>query len=98
MLEAIINAIRQRSMVYLDYPPGQRLIEPHAVGYGRSGRLLMRAFQIDGASSSGDCRGWKLFELDRAATLIPANIGFSGPEPGYRRGDKAMARGVIAEL
>ncbi|WP_197027146.1 hypothetical protein [Methylopila sp. 73B] len=98
MLETVINAIRERSMVYLDYPPGMRLIEPHAVGYGGRGQLLMRAFQIDGASSSGDRRGWKLFELDRAATLGRAGMVFDGPEAGYRRGDRAMTRGVIVEL
>lgn len=98
MLELIIQAIRHNAMVYLDYPPGVRLIEPHAVGFDRDGQLLLRAFQIDGASATGKTRHWKLFRLDRAEAINPANLSFDGPEPGYRRGDQAMVRGVIAEL
>ena len=97
MLELIIAAIRQHSMLYLNYPPGNRLIEPHAVGYGGRGQLLLRAFQVDGASASGACRAWKLFDLDRADSVVLADMPFGDPEQGYRRGDPAM-RSIIAEL
>ncbi|GLK80929.1 hypothetical protein [Methylopila turkensis] len=98
MLEYVIRAIRQKDMIYLDYPPGIRLIEPHAVGYGSDGQLLLRAFQVSGATASGASRSWKLFRLDRVEQILPAKFVFSAPEQGYRRGDPAMTRGIIVEL
>lgn len=88
----IMSAIRQRKRLIVNYEPGQRIIEPHAYGLGSHGQELLRAFQISGASASGEHVDWKLFRVDRINGLMPANENFAGPRPGYRRGDKAMSR------
>jgi predicted DNA-binding transcriptional regulator YafY len=80
------------------YFPGERIIEPHAVGYGREGQLLLRAYQVEGASESGEPVHWKLFRLDRCEALEIEDATFDGPREGYRRGDSAMKRGVLEEL
>lgn len=98
MLQIIKNAIEGHKILELHYPPGSRLIEPHAVGYSADGNLLLRAYQTEGASSSGEHEHWKLFRLDRAGILSPNGEGFSGPREGYRKGDKAMKGGIVAEL
>lgn len=98
MLHILESAIRERRVIHFDYFPGPRVIEPHALGYGKDGQLLLRAFQTAGASESGEHANWKLFRIDRAAGAEIAGAVFSAPRPGYRPGDKAMVGGVIVEL
>lgn len=98
MLQIITNAIEGRKVLEILYPPGLRCVEPHAVGRSADGNLLVRAFQAGGASASGEHVHWKLFRLDRAGTVEDSGNTFAGPRPGYRRGDKAMKGGIIAQL
>ena len=58
----------------------------------------MRAFQTEGASASGEHEHWKLFRVDRAESIELSSDSFDGPRPEYKRGDRAMKGGIIAEL
>ena len=98
MLELVKNAIEGRRNLILHYDPGARSIEPHAVGYSSSGEILLRAYQTSGASASGEHANWKLFRLDRAISVDDGGAVFDGPRPEYRRGDRAMRGGIIAQL
>ena len=98
MLTAITNAIASRSRLTINYDPGVRIIEPHAVGYSNDGNILLRAYQTEGASASGEHAHWKLFRLDRMAAANDNGGSFDGPRPDYKKGDKAMKGGIIAEL
>lgn len=91
------KAIKERKRIRLFYSPGERLVEPHAYGRSSDGNLLVRAFQVEGASASHEHHEWKLFREDR---MGQSDLGgnFDEPRPGYRRGDKAMKGGIIAEL
>ena len=97
-MQTIATAIRNKQLIELDYKPGWRLIEPHALGYSADGNLLLRAYQIEGASASGEHEWWKLFRVDRAESADPSDASFDGPRPEYKRGDRAMKGGIIAEL
>ena len=96
-IAVIASAITERRTIQLYYEPGLRIIEPHAVGYGSSGQVLLRAFQTDGASASGEHVNWKLFRIDRIVSLEITAAGFEGPRPEYKR-DDAMKRGIISQL
>lgn len=98
MRELLIAAIEGRKRVVLWYDPGARVIEPHAFGYGTDGQLLLRAFQIDGASASGEHINWKLFRCDRMRDVAHDQATFTGPRPEYKQNDRAMTRGIIAQL
>lgn len=98
MLQTIKDAIAAKRTITINYPPGMRTVEPHALGRSADGNLLLRAFQTDGASASGEHKDWKLFRLDRAANVGGTGNAFPGPRAGYRKGDTAMKGGVIAEL
>lgn len=98
MLTLLQNAIRNKQRLLIDYEPGERIIEPHALGYGSSGQLLLRAFQIEGVSASGEHENWKLLRVDRLLAVNDNGCTFDGPQDGYRRGDKAMKGGIIEEL
>jgi hypothetical protein len=95
---AIVAAIENRACLRVWYEPGERIIEPHAYGRGTDGQYLLRAYQVDGASTSGEPEHWKLFRVDRIARCGPDDTPSDTPRPGYKRGDKAMKGGIISEL
>lgn len=92
-------AIQGKATLRIDYAPGARVIEPHCLGVSIDGNLLLRAYQTEGASlESEQPIGWKLFRIDMMGPT-PEVIGrFEASRPGYKRGDRAMRGGVIAEL
>lgn len=94
----IRKAILERLVLRVIYAPGARLLEPHAYGYGSEGQLLLRAYQTEGASASNEHEHWKLFREERFLLIELEGSGFDGPREGYKLGDKAMARGIIAQL
>jgi len=98
MRDLIARAIAERRVLEVDYTAGRRLVEPHAIGWSRAGDLLVRAFQTEGASESNEHKWWKLFRLDRIRSMTMSDAVFDGPRPEYKRGDKHMAGGIIAQL
>ena len=97
-IEEIMAAIRNRVRLLIDYEPGARLVEPHALGRSREGNFLLRGFQVHGASASGEHVNWKLLRLDRFRSIAVTDEVFDGPRDGYKRGDPAMLGGIIEEL
>lgn len=98
MRDLIVRAISERRVITLDYTAGQRSVEPHAFGLSSNGDLLLRAYQTEGASESGEHRWWKLFRIDRIRSLNLGEASFDGARPEYKRGDKHMVGGIIAQL
>ena len=98
MKDLIADSIRKSRKMRVQYGPGARLIEPHALGYSSDGNALLRAYQTEGASVSGEPAQWKLFRLDRMRSIEVSDEPFDGPRPGYRRGDDAMKGGIIEQL
>jgi predicted DNA-binding transcriptional regulator YafY len=98
MLPILIAAIQGRRLVSIWYDPGVRLVEPHALGYGSDGQVLLRAFQVTGASTSGQPVHWKLFRVDRITDAKFNGRSFRKPRPQYQRDDSAMTGGIIAQI
>lgn len=98
MLEEIVNAIRKQRMLRIHYDPGDRFIEPHAIGYGRVDQVLLRTFQVEGASASGEPHNWKLFRIDRMSQVGDGGRQFFGPRPEYNPEDPVLTGGIIARL
>jgi predicted DNA-binding transcriptional regulator YafY len=98
MLALLTAAIEGRRLVSIWYDPGVRVVEPHALGYGSDGQVLLRAFQVAGASTSDQSVHWKLFRLDRIKDAKLNGRVFRRPRPGYQRDDCAMTRGIIAQI
>jgi predicted DNA-binding transcriptional regulator YafY len=98
MLPILVAAIEGRRLVSIWYHPGVRVIEPHALGYGSDGQLLLRAFQVAGASATDQPIHWKLFRLDRMRNAKLNGGSFKKPRPEYQRDDRAMTGGIIAQI
>lgn len=92
----IVNAIRNKNLLEFYYDGGTRVVEPHCYGLTTKGSEGLRAYQVDGYSSSGKM-GWKMFDMGKARSIKALNQSFSNPRSGYRRGDRGMGR-IYCEL
>src|SRR5262245_16488893 len=98
-IEALVaQAIKDRRLLRFYYEPGIRTVEPHALGVSAEGNTLLRAYQIDGASKSGEHINWKLFRLEKMTSFEVAKNSFAGPRPGYNPQDPAMKSRIIESL
>ena len=98
IFDTLCEAIKNRSILELHYTAGTRIVEPHTYGASSQGNQLLRAFQSEGASSSGKPTDWKLLRVDRISNLIVLADTFQGPRPGYALNDSVMKGGIYAQL
>jgi hypothetical protein len=59
----ICDAIRLKHVIRFEYHGGAREVEPYIYGRSSAGVELLRAFQLRGASRSGETAGWKMFQV-----------------------------------
>jgi len=103
----IQDSIKKRIVVTVYYDgdipggKGYRRIEPVCVGYSKAGNLVVRAWDIDGASHTASIGekplpGWRLFRADKIFTYQPTSDTFSEVRPNYNpNGDKSMERVIL---
>ena len=101
-IESVYDAIQNRQTVIMYYagdkPGGEGLreIEPVALGRSKSGNLVLRAWDKEGASHRGylgkkPLPGWRLFRLDKILAFKPTSEVYNEPRPNYNfNGDKSM--------
>ena len=108
---ASINDIRQSiekkqvcTIYYTGDEPGGRglrEIEPVCLGYSKANNLVLRAWDLTGASHTGylgsqPLPGWRLFRVDKITMYKTLRTNFSQPRPNYNfNGDKSMSRIII---
>lgn len=61
----IIKAIQNLNVIEFYYESKLRVVEPHCYGETTAGNEGLRAYQIDGYSSTGKF-GWKMYDLGKA--------------------------------
>lgn len=88
MISEITKAITSQSIIEFNYDGGIRIVEPHCHGVSSKGNHVLRAYQIDGYSSTGNM-GWKLYDMSKVSTIIIKEEFFS-IRIDYKRGDKGM--------
>ena len=94
----ICEAIQEQKFLQIYYEDGYRIVEPHAYGENTKGHELLRAYQVQGSSESGEYRGWKLFRIDEMHSIHVLNDNFDGPRQGYRRDDSALNLTIYCQL
>lgn len=97
LLLQLQRAIARRRRLRVWYDPGSRVIEPHCLGYDGTGDLLLRAYQTDGASRSGETEHWKMLRVDKLHAVEEEGGVFSRPRPDFNRDDPIIRR-VIASV
>lgn len=103
----IQDSIKKKIVVTIYYDgdipggKGYRRIEPVCVGYSKAGNLVLRAWDIDGASHTNTTGekplpGWRMFRADKIFTYQPTTDNFTEMRPGYNpNGDKSMTRVLL---
>jgi predicted DNA-binding transcriptional regulator YafY len=93
MSSRLPDAIREQRVVEFAYAGGSRSVEPHAVGYDDSGRLMLTGWQLTGKNGPG----LRDFAVQSMRLLTVTGRTFDGPRPDY---DPALTnlRKVVAKL
>jgi len=86
---AICDAIRLRHVVRFLYHGGERDVEPYVYGGDANGKELLRAFQVRGASRSGEGAGWKMFHVEDM-TAVTVTFEAFAPRAGYDPAEKVI--------
>jgi len=95
--KSLVFSITDMHLVSFQYNGCRRVVEPHCLGRSRSGALLLRAYQVEGSSTSGPIPGWRLFKCEGLRNLEVLARQFTRPRPDYKSGDSAMTS-IYAEL
>lgn len=95
MNQKIINAIENQNVIEFYYEGKLRVVEPHCYGETTAGNHGLRAFQVDGYSSS-DKMGWKMYDLGKAEDIETTEDTFE-VRSDYKRGDRGMSE-IYAEI
>jgi len=90
-LEEACAALRSGNCLELRYDGYNRIVEVHAVGISTTGKYIMRVWQVEGGSSSGERSGWKLMTLNEAHSAHITNKTSQAPRPHYKLNDSAMS-------
>ncbi|KYK38438.1 MAG: hypothetical protein AYK18_17155 [Theionarchaea archaeon DG-70] len=90
MNQMICSAIRSRNAIHFYYNGGFRTAEPFCHGASKNGIELLRAYQVEGHSESGNPAGWKLFRVEKIQHLTVTDNHFKGTRPLYNPDDSAM--------
>ena len=97
MIETACEALRKGRLLEIRYDGVSCHVEAHAVGYTKTGHPVLRAWQVQGGTTSGERPGWKLMRLDEAAGAAVLDEPSQAPRRGYKRGDPAIER-IVYEL
>lgn len=98
MEDLLSHAISNKIEIGFFYHNEHRIVEPHAFGYDKNGRLKLRGYQISGGSESGDSRGWKLFAVEDILSLQLLPATFGNPRSGYNPSSDAQILQIINKL
>ena len=106
-VDSVSDSIKKRQVVSIYYTgdepggKGLRTIEPVCLGYSKSGNLVLRAWDTDGASHTAYLGkqpkpSWRLFRLDKIVMYKPTGGTFNEARPNYNlSGDKSMTSVLI---
>ena len=97
MNQTIIDAIKNRRILSLQYHGFNRLVEPHTYGINKVGHAVLSCYQVAGGSRSNAVPDWKLFLIRDALAISMTDTVFQGVRPGYKRDTKTMQR-IYAQL
>ncbi len=101
------SSIKKRNLVTIYYDgndnggKGYRTIEPVCLGFSKKDNMVLRAWEVEGASYSAKNKGnflpgWRLFRVDKIFTYKPTLDKFNTVRPKYNpTGDKSMIRVLV---
>jgi hypothetical protein len=93
----IVNAIRNRRVIRLNYDGRSRSVEPHAYGLDKAGNAILLCYEGFCNGSSREAAGWKQFRLFAVDSVVETPENFACARAGYKRNDTGLAA-VFAQI
>lgn len=94
--EAIVSAIRDRTVLDFFYNGQPRIVEPQTYGISRAGGPILRGYQRGRGSSSGYTKGLRLFEVRKMSKVRLTSDRFAQAHPEHNPDDSAMSKVIIS--
>lgn len=85
----LCEAIHRRVLVQFVYDHATRTVEPYCSGISRREHRVLRAYQIEGGSTSREPFGWRLFDEEKILNLRVTDTLFE-IRSEYDANDRAM--------
>lgn len=95
MNHTIIEAIENQNSIEFYYEGELRVVQPYCYGISKVGNNVLRAFQIDGYSTSNKM-WWRLYTESKMQKIRNINENFL-KRNDYKRGDKDMVK-IFVEI
>lgn len=92
MNQMICSAINSKKVLRMYYDGGYRTIEPFCHGISTAMNEVLRGYQTDGYSESGNGIGWKLMKVSDMMNVSIEKDSFEGNRPEYNPNDSAMTQ------
>lgn len=89
MNEQICEAIRDRKLIQFQYEGLSRVVEPYCYGIATTGNELVRAYQVEGSSSTGKLE-WKFFDIDKIIDLEVLDESFNVNNSDFKPNDPVI--------
>ncbi len=96
MVNTLEAAIRDRKYISFSYGGLPLEAMPATLGVSRAGNEVLRCYQTAGRHVQPG-HEWNLCDLSKIEGLAVLEKRFTNDPPGYRKGDRGMAR-IYAEL
>jgi hypothetical protein len=71
-VDVILEALEWCQLIIIRYGDSDRVVAPFVLGASAAWNLLLRGYQLEGASRSGKGEGWRVFQIQKMA--LPANF------------------------
>lgn len=97
MNQTIIDAIKNRCVLRIEYHGFYRLVEPHTYGVNALGHDVLSGYQTEGGSKSNASQGWKLLLVNEVRAIAMTDTAFQGARRDYVRNTETMQR-IYAQL
>jgi len=91
VLKIASKALKMGKSLAIEYDGLPRIVEVHAIGVSKAGRMSLRVYQTTGDSLKGNIQGWKLLSVGKileAPKLLDTNS--SAPREGYQQNDAGL--------
>ena len=90
MNQIIIEAIRTKRLLRVEYHGYYRIVEPHTYGVNQKDHEALSCYQVFGGSDSNEPQGWRNLLINEIHAIAMTASAYSGARDGYKRNTNTM--------
>ena len=97
MNKLIVNAIKAKNLLRLEYHGFYRFVEPHTYGLNQKNVDALSCYQVLGGSESNEPQGWKILLVHEIRAISMSDISFLTVRSEYKRDTETFSH-IYAQL